>query len=240
MLKAALNGGRTRAEHPTVPVTPHELAAAARSAVQAGADALHLHPRDDGEAETLDAGAVQAALEAVQAACPGVPVGISSAYRIRPDVAGQVTAARSWTTRPDFVSVNWHEPHATALAETLLELEVGVEAGLWTPAATRAFLAWPARGRVLRVLLELPDRPAPDVIADLDAMQALLRDAALTVPAVLHGDGQSAWAMIRESGRRGLHTRVGLEDTLVRPDGTPARDNADLVFRAREVLAYDR
>ncbi|MGN6634958.1 MAG: 3-keto-5-aminohexanoate cleavage protein [Oryzihumus sp.] len=33
--------------------------------------------------------------------------------------------------------------------------------------------------------------------------------------------------------RRGLDTRVGLEDTLRLPDGTPAPDNAALVAAAR-------
>jgi uncharacterized protein (DUF849 family) len=31
------------------------------------------------------------------------------------------------------------------------------------------------------------------------------------------------------AGRRGLPTRIGLEDTLVDPDGSAATDNADLV-----------
>lgn len=45
-MKACLNGGRQPGEHPRVPVAPAELARAAESAVTAGAEALHLHPRD--------------------------------------------------------------------------------------------------------------------------------------------------------------------------------------------------
>ena len=46
-VKACLNGGRTRAEHPAVPHTPAELAADALVVRQAGAFAVHVHPRDD-------------------------------------------------------------------------------------------------------------------------------------------------------------------------------------------------
>ena len=46
--------------------------------------------------------------------------------------------------------------------------------------------------------------------------------------------------MVAEAGRRGLGTRVGLEDTLSLPDGALAPDNASLVRAARGVLASAR
>ena len=45
LIEVALNGGRTRAEHPRVPCSPQELAAAAKEAVAAGAGAAHFHVR---------------------------------------------------------------------------------------------------------------------------------------------------------------------------------------------------
>ncbi len=44
-MKACLNGDRSRADHPGVPITPEELAREAEAAVEAGARAIHLHPR---------------------------------------------------------------------------------------------------------------------------------------------------------------------------------------------------
>ncbi len=70
MIKACLNGDRTRADHPGVPITPAELADAAAAAVQAGADALHLHPRGADERESLHWPDIRAVVEAVRAACP--------------------------------------------------------------------------------------------------------------------------------------------------------------------------
>ncbi|WP_216319499.1 3-keto-5-aminohexanoate cleavage protein [Deinococcus aestuarii] len=240
LLKACLNGGRPVGSHPALPVTPAQLAEAARGAVAAGAGALHLHPRAQGGRESLEAEVVAAALTAVRAACPGIPVGISSGFWILPDVERQLAAARAWTVRPDFVSVNWHEPHAVPFAETLLELGVGVEAGLWTVEAARSFLSWPSRDRALRILVEVMDREPWEALTEAAAILALLDEAGVTPPRLLHGAGVSAWSLLHEAAHRGLDTRIGLEDTLTLPDGPPAADNADLVRAARRVLASPR
>jgi len=52
-LQACLNGSRTATEHPAVPLTPAALAADARRVLEAGASALHLHPRDQAGRESL-------------------------------------------------------------------------------------------------------------------------------------------------------------------------------------------
>lgn len=244
-LKVCLNGPRAPGAHPQLPLTPGQLAQAAADAVRAGAQAVHLHPRGQDGLESLAAADVAAALRAVRAASPGVPVGISSGFWILPDVDAQLQAARAWAAldqeaRPDFVSVNVHEPHARALAGTLLDGGIGVEAGLWTPAAVDTFLAWPDRRRALRVLVELPDEPEAVAVAQAGVMLERLEAAALGLPTVLHGLGRSAWPMVREAARRGLGTRIGLEDTLSLPDGSPAPDNAGLVRSALAVLASAR
>ncbi|PNY80511.1 3-keto-5-aminohexanoate cleavage protein [Deinococcus koreensis] len=244
-LKACLNGSREPGAHPQLPLTPGQLARAAADAVVAGAQALHLHPRGSDGLESLQAADVAAALRAVRAACPGVPVGISSGFWILPDVAAQLRAAQRWgeleqAGRPDFVSVNVHEPHARALAGTLLQSGIGVEAGLWTPDAVDTFLSWLERHRALRVLVELPDEPEAVTAPQAAAMLGRLEAAALNLPTLLHGLGRSAWPMVSEAGRRGLSTRIGLEDTLSLPDGSAAPDNAGLVRSALAVLASAR
>src|SRR5579863_3182235 len=52
MLKAALNGGRTRGSHPALPLRADQLAADAAACARAGAAAIHIHPRDDDDRET--------------------------------------------------------------------------------------------------------------------------------------------------------------------------------------------
>ncbi|MFD0886293.1 3-keto-5-aminohexanoate cleavage protein, partial [Streptosporangium algeriense] len=65
-LKACLNGGRRPSEHPAVPVTPLELAEAAREALGAGVTAVHMHPRDEAGRESLSAVHIGAAVRAVR------------------------------------------------------------------------------------------------------------------------------------------------------------------------------
>ena len=237
LLKACLNGPRRPADHPALPVTPAELAAAAAAAVAAGAGALHVHPKDHTGADTLDGAAVAAALDAVRAATPGTPVGVTTGAWAARDPAARRAAVRGWQVLPDFASVNWHEDGSTELAADLLDRGVGVEAGLWTPAAVRSWLAWPDRGRCLRVLLEVMDGAPDPVTAAAALVDTLGTDPG--VPILLHGEGTAAWPVLREAGRRGLDTRIGLEDTLVLPDGSPAPDNAALVTAALALLHPD-
>ena len=65
-LQACLNGSRTASEHPAVPLTPAALAADARRVFQAGAAAVHVHPRDHAGRESLDPEVVAAALTAIR------------------------------------------------------------------------------------------------------------------------------------------------------------------------------
>lgn len=142
LLQACLNGNRPADSHPALPVTPAALAREARASVAAGAGALHLHPRDGAGRESLDADALAAALNAVRAECPGIPVGVSSGFWILPDVAGQL-AARAWTVSPEFVSVNWHEPHAEALSEAAAILDPRAETGRPALLHGAGVSAWP-------------------------------------------------------------------------------------------------
>lgn len=233
LLKACLNGPGRPADHPALPVTPAELGAAAAAVVAAGAGALHVHPKDDSGADTLDGATVAAVLAAVRAAAPGTPVGVTTGAWVAAGPARRA-AVRGWSVLPDFASVNWHEDGSAELAADLLDRGVGVEAGLWTPATVQAWLSWPDHGRCLRVLLEvMADVPAP-VEAAGRLVDALGPEPG--VPVLLHGEGAAAWPVFREAARRGLDVRIGLEDTLVLPDGSPAPDNTALLTAARALL----
>jgi uncharacterized protein (DUF849 family) len=51
-----------------------------------------------------------------------------------------------------------------------------------------------------------------------------------------NGEGSSAWPILRHAAELGLPTRIGLEDTLELSDGALARDNADLVRHALDLI----
>jgi uncharacterized protein (DUF849 family) len=221
-MKACLNGGRTG---PHVPVTPAGLARAAAGAVAAGAEAVHLHPRAPSGAESLDAADVGAAVAAVRPA--GVPVGVSTGLWITGgDARRRLALVEGWAglaDRPDFASVNVGEHGYDDLVQALAAMGIGVEAGVWAPdEAGRA-------GAVDRILVEIIGTPAG---AAVGAAGAILQRLDGAVPVLLHGEEDACWPLVAHAGRLGLPTRIGLEDTLTLPDGSPAPDNAALVRAA--------
>ncbi len=235
LLKACLNGPRLPAEHPRLPVTPGELAADVVAVAAAGAGAVHLHVKDAEGRDTFGATELAAAVLAIRHVSPLLPVGVTTGAWAEPDPTARVAAVRRWAEPPDFASVNWHEDGADDVAQALLDNGIGVEAGLWHEGAVRAWIQSPHRDRCLRVMVELPDGlDGEATVAVADRLLALVGRP--SAPVLLHGEGSSAWPALRHAGRLGLDARIGLEDTLVLPDGSPAPDNAALVRAAAELL----
>ncbi|GAB3956237.1 hypothetical protein GCM10027614_67840 [Micromonospora vulcania] len=154
---------------------------------------------------------------------------MSTGAWIEPDPAARVSAVRAWQVLPDFASVNAHEPGAEAVATALHERGVLVEVGLWTLDAVTAYRAW--RVPVGRLLVECMAEEVPVALADAARILAAL-PTATSLPVLLHAEGPATWAVLAEAVSRGLHTRIGLEDTLLLPDGSPAPTNAALVAAA--------
>lgn len=232
-LKACVNGPRTRGEHPAVPQTPEQLTREAARLAPLGVQALHVHPKDDVGHDSLRPDVVDAAVVATRDGAPGLPVGVTTGAWAMPDPAERVAAIQSWSALPDFASVNWHEDGAERVAAELLTRGVSVEAGLWNAEAVQRWARSAFRGRCLRVLLELPDGLGDQAATDqAGELIALVRRADPAGAVLLHGAGTSCWPTLRHAVRLGLATRIGLEDTLTLPDGSPAADNAALVEAA--------
>ncbi len=240
LIKACLNGGRTRDEHPSVPQTPAELAAEAAAAVRAGAGAVHLHPRDPSGAETLDAGAVLAAVAAVRAAVPATPVGVTTGlWIVGGDPARRMALVSRWTSdgKPDFASVNLSEPGADELAWLLGELGVAVEAGIWSVADADQLAASGFGDQVLRILIEPQDQAVEMAVAVAANVEAALNGHGLAAPRLHHGYGPATWPVLHAAIRLGRDIRVGLEDTTVLADGRVASGNGELVEAAARLAA---
>lgn len=231
-IQACLNGARARGFHPRLPVTPGDLAADAARCAAAGAVALHIHPRGADGAETLDARAIAAAVQAVREAAPGLPVSVSTGDWIEQDDRRQIEAVRAWgalppAARPDEASVNLSERTAPLVMEALLAGGIGVEAGLASVADADRLLGLGLLPRCRRVLVEMEDVEPAAAEAVAAAILALLGTGG--PERQLHGFGRSAWPMARRAMALGLMLRLGLEDVAELPDGTRAPDNAALV-----------
>lgn len=235
LLQAALNGDRTKTEHPAVPLSADELARDATACVAAGAGAIHLHPRDGDGRESLDGRVVDAVVDAVRGAC-GVPVGVTTGAWIEPDPERRLALVRAWRA-PDYTSVNLSETGATELVAAVLETGIGVEAGIATVQDVERLAASGLGNRVTRILVEPIDAPADGAVALVGEIHDALDRLGLTAPRLQHGDGGATWPLLADASRRGLDARVGLEDTLEDPDGARTAGNEALVRAARTLAA---
>ena len=245
-MKACLNGGRSRADHPAVPLTPAELAASAVAAVAAGATAVHLHPRRADGDESLLPADVAAAVTAVRQACPATPVGVSTGLWITGgDPAARRSAVAAWAglpadARPDFASVNLSEPGWADLCGLLALAGIAAEAGIWSLADADRFSAAGQAIYWLRILVEITDASAGKPAVTADEILRHLDELGTTAPRLLHGEGRACWPLIAHAGMLGLPTRIGLEDTFVGPDGSTVDGNAELVRLAGQIWTASR
>ena len=229
VLQAALNGDST---HPAAPRTPAGIAEATRAAVDAGAQSVHVHAFDDGGLETLDGAACARVLRAIRELCPGIPISLTTSAAIVRDPDERFRIVEAWEEMPDLVTANQGEPGIVELCESLLYRGVGIEAGLLSVEDARAFVRSGLAGRCRRVLIEPLDANADDALRHAAQMEEIVVSAGITLEQVHHGYGPACWAVNQRALDRGHGIRTGLEDITSLPDGTPARDNADLVAAA--------
>jgi uncharacterized protein (DUF849 family) len=234
LIKAAINGRRTTSEHPQIPVDPGQQAHQAALAVSAGAGAIHVHPRDLRGQESITPEDVGATLEAIRATCPTVPIGISTGAWIVPRANARFELIEQWDLLPDFAGVNFHEPGAVEIAHLLLDKGVGVEAGIWNAEAASIFRQSGLSSRCLRILVEPAQEPgnAKERLKEIELALHGVEGSRL-----LHGFETWTWSFIALASSLGYDTRVGFEDTLSLPDGSPARDNGDLVSAALGIIS---
>jgi hypothetical protein len=122
------------------------------------------------------------------------------------------------------------------VARVLSAKGIGVEAGIWTPAAVDAYKTWDTP--TLRILVEVMEDDPAEALANADAIIGRLGQR--TTPILLHAEGPAVWPILRRAIRYNMDIRIGLEDTRELPDGAPAPDNATLVAVAIGVRENER
>lgn len=237
ILQACLNGARRPDEHMALPLSAKALAVDAHGAVHAGANELHLHVRDAAGKETLDSVAVGINLHAVRTAVPGTLIGISTGAWIEGDQEQTLKCIASWRGLPDYASVNFCERAAPFLADMLRKRGVGVEAGLASVADAERLLALGIGPLAMRILIELDDETTfAAAKTTTDRILEVLAKAPWRKPLLLHGFNATVWPVLEHAIRLGFSVRVGLEDGLKMPDGSIAKNNADLVAAAAQIM----
>lgn len=236
LIKAALNGARSLKEHPQIPISPEELAKASKSMIEAGGNALHIHPRNKNGQESLTASDISDAINAIRPISGEVPIGVSTGEWIEPNVNARLALIKSWTVLPDFASVNFDEEGTQEVARLILSRNIGLEAGINSADALLRFLKFAGSSDALRILIEIPDLNLDQATNLLLEIERLLDQHQLRLPRLLHGYGNTAWPMIKKAAERKYDTRIGLEDTLFLPTGKRAPNNAALVREASRIM----
>jgi len=247
MLQVTPNGPWGKDVHPEMPVSLGELEADLRACFQAGATGVHLHVRDPEGAETLEPAAVNGTCGMVRDVATNVGVqveiGLTTGEWIVPDLADRIAMVREWEG-VDCATVNLSEPGFEAVMEAMLDTGVGIDVGLWAPVEMDRLLRSGLLPRAQRVSIELdPGEPyfLQGEPADLaQQVNDALDRAGSTCPRLTHGMNDWTWPLVEDAFRRGHDTRVGFEDSVLLPDGTRARNNAQLVEAAVALESHIR
>ncbi|MBV9312828.1 MAG: 3-keto-5-aminohexanoate cleavage protein [Pseudonocardia sp.] len=239
MLQASLNGTRSADAHRALPITPYDLAQDARAVYDLGVRSVHVHPRCGAGLETIDPHYVGDAVAAIRSAVPSMEIGVPSCRWVQPCPRQRLEMVAAWGrlghAKPAVIAVNVHESGWLDICAQACELGIGLELGVWTPGdAVKLRLAGLPPG-VVRVVAEVT--VADPVVAVAEADRILRALGPMDVPVLLHGEDASTWSVLEHAASLGLGCRIGLEDVLTRPDGSPATCNADLVQHALWILS---
>lgn len=252
LLAVAPNGARkTKADHPTLPITPAELAETARRCVAAGAAMIHLHVRDAAEAHSLDVGRYREATDAVREACGEdivIQVTTEAVGRFTPQeqmacVRELVPEAASFAVRelvPDAAA----EPEAGRFFAWVREAGIQAQFILYAPEDLARFEDLVARGVLPpgpHFLLFVLGRYAKDQTSEPAELLPFVQANRAGHPWAVCAFGPKETACALTAAALGGHARVGFENNLFLPDGEVAPDNAALVAAvARGAAALGR
>ncbi|WP_241479004.1 3-keto-5-aminohexanoate cleavage protein [Leisingera sp. ANG-M1] len=233
-LMVAPNGARrTRGDHAQLPVTPEQTAQTAAACFAAGAQALHLHVRDDAGRHSLEAGRYREALDAVRESAPGMAVQITTESAGIYDVAAQLACLEA--LRPAAASVSVREmardPQLAARAYALsAEAGTQVQHILYGSDCIAQLSAWYQDGTVpgaMRDAIFVLGKYTPPVLAQPDGLAAF-RDATaeMRLNWTVCAFGRHEHACLLAAVAAGGDVRIGFENNIETPEGGLLADNA--------------
>jgi 3-keto-5-aminohexanoate cleavage enzyme len=233
VITAALTGNvPTRQANPNLPVTAGEIASDVRRCADAGAVLFHVHARDTEEKPTLDIGVFKETVRRIKALAPEVILQLSTGARAGKDREERAAPVRLLPEMGSFTTGSNNLPgivyeNSPAFIEFLAEVfrttgvkpEIEVfEAGMIANALflqKKGFIAAPLHfGFVLGAPGSLP--------ASVKNLQFLSESIPAGSTWTAAGIGRAEIPLAAAAIVMGGHVRVGLEDNLFMPDGSPA------------------
>ncbi len=247
-LAVAPNGGRkTKADHPSLPLTADELARTAAECLERGASMIHLHVRDAEGRHCLDPEAYRAAIASICEA-----VGDRLVLQITSESLGRYSPAEQRAavlrTNPEAVSLALRELAPETADEKdfgdflgkLRQMRVHPQIILYTPAEAERLGAMAKQGLIpfdrLSVLYVLGRFALTRTGIPRDLLPFLAPEAPRFHAWSVCAFGRRETACVTAAALLGGHARVGFENNLALPSGERAASNAELVGAAVHAL----
>lgn len=244
-IMVAPNGARKGpADHPNLPISPEAIAREAAACVARGAQAIHLHVRDDAGKHTLDAARYLAATEAIKRKVgPDVIVQITTEAVGMFSPAEQIAVVRA--TVPEAVSVAMKELIPDASAESAAAdlyrwahaQGIAVQHIVYSVEELDRLLdliarsVIPGRGHSLvfplgRYVANQESDPA-ELVPFLARLKAQEESNAFIWWACAFGAAETT--SLVAAAALGGHCRIGFENSFLNADGSRAASNAERV-----------
>jgi uncharacterized protein (DUF849 family) len=245
VLTCALTGPiATKADNPSLPTTPEEIAASARGAYEAGAAVVHVHVRDEQGRPTADLGIAKRTVALIEESCEALVqlstgVGLEVPFEEREKlVEARPRMASLNPCSMSFADGEFRNPPkgVRRLAARMRELGIKPELEIYDSGHLEVALQLVAEGLVEEPLAfsivmgvrgGMPATPA----ALVELVQRLPVGSVWQAIAI----GRSNLTMTAMGLAMGGNARTGMEDTLLLRRGVPATSNAELVARLADV-----
>jgi 3-keto-5-aminohexanoate cleavage enzyme len=241
IITAALTGPiATKADNPSLPTSPEEIADAAAGAHAAGAAIVHVHLRDENGRPTADLEVARRTVGLIEERCPALVqlstgVGLEVAFEDREQlVLARPRMATLNVCSMSFGTGEFRNPPdgVRRLAARMRELEIKPELEIYDTGHLDVALALHAEGLLadpLQFSIVLGVRGgASATAASLLSMVARIPEGAVWQAI---GVGRANLEMTTIGLALGGNARTGMEDTLMLRRGQPAASNAELVTR---------
>lgn len=244
-IMVAPNGARrTKKDHPALPISIPEIAAAAIACQKAGADGLHMHIRAEDDTHTLDAGLYLEALQELEHVLPGFyaqitteAVGQYSPQEQR-DVVKKVMPKAVSISIAEMLSEG-EEKQAKQFYDWCLESEISVQHIMYdvddlARIESMNLLNDDTPTQLLFVLGRYTknQQSSPQ---DLDPFQNWVQRQKAQLDWAICAFGQGETDCLVHAHQQGGKVRIGFENSLWHKDGSLAKDNAE---RVKEFIKY--
>jgi len=255
IISCALTGVLTDPARFPVPVTPQEMAAAAKQAFDAGAAVMHVHVRNQqegmGRLPSWDPDEAAAVCDAIRDACPGVIINLTTGVigddisgpvacleRVKPEMAAmnagslnylRVTRKGTWAWPP----ILFDNPvdKIEKFLDVMYQHDILPECECFDTGIVRSVGLFKQVGLLKDPIdVSIIMGVMSGLPANPDYLPLLVNEVPAGASWQVIGIGrQEVWDCHRKAAELGGNLRTGLEDTFYLPNGERAEDNGQLI-----------